>query len=160
MRVDAGDVDHAGVHADISDDRGFPAVDDEAPFSAAKPAVQAVGIADRDGRRTHGMLCDDSVAAVADRIADRNLFDLDDAAFERADRQQVLLVGDADAVQSDAEPYHVELRFREALDPGAVVDVPQDVPLREGGDQPVAQFAEQGDLAAREVVVPGFVATG
>ena len=69
-------------------------------------------------------------------------------------------MGDADTVQSDAEPYHVELRFRETLDPGAVVDVPQDVPLREGGDQPVAQFAEQGDLAACEVVVPGFVATG
>ena len=130
------------------------------PPAAAQAAVQSVGIADRDGRGPYGTVFRHAVASVSDRVADGNLLDLHDPAAQRADGQQVFLMHEADSVQPDAEPDHVELRFREALDPGAVVDVPQDVPLREGGDQPVAQFAEQGDLAAREVVVPGFVATG
>ena len=65
---------------------------------------------------------------------------------------------EADSVQPDAEPDHVELRFRKALDARAVIDVTQNVQFGKSGCDPVAQLAEQRDLRAREIVVACLVA--
>ena len=69
-----------------------------------------------------------------------------DAATERAHRKKLFLMYGTDAIESDAEPYHVELGFGEALDGCAVGYVVQDVVVGKCGGQTAAQFVEQGDL--------------
>lgn len=46
-----GNVQHAGVHTDVADDRRGSSVHQHTPCSAAQVAVQSVGIADGYGSR-------------------------------------------------------------------------------------------------------------
>ena len=112
--INIGDIDHAGVHANIADDRcPFPS-HEHFSDSVAQVAVQAVRIADRnDGNAggTEGV----AFAAVADGLSLRDIPNGHDVRLEAADRAQ-RGVGCTDAVQTDSEPHHVEMVAGEPLD--------------------------------------------
>ena len=75
LHVDAGDVQHAHVHADVADGGGAVAVHREGGLAAAQMPVDAVGV-------THGDGGDDGArgglapAAVADGVARAQVLDL------------------------------------------------------------------------------------
>ena len=76
--VDIGDVDHAGIHADIADDRAALAVDHDFAAAIAEMTVQAVGITDRDNRDA-GIALYIAHPAITDGIACRNVLYLQDS---------------------------------------------------------------------------------
>ena len=122
-------------------------------MALSEMAVDAVRIADRDGRDAGARGRDVTVTAIADGLfrVGQGL-DLQDFTFERGDGRQADVRQGADAVDPDAEADHVELEFRETLDAGRVEDVPHR-PVAEGFRDPVGVLPEQADLSEREGVL-------
>src|SRR5437870_6742385 len=116
-------VNHRGVHADPPDDRNRPAADQHVP-PVGQGAAVPVGVADRQDGQGRGAGCDER-AAVADRLARADAFDLHDSGLPR-ERGTELGCGRRPVdipVQHKAGTHAVEVAGREAEDGGAVGDV-------------------------------------
>lgn len=82
------DIDHAGVHADVADDRNSFPFDEHVTDTIAQVTVQPVGIPDRDYGNpggTGGV----TFAPVPDGLAFRNLTDGRDVGLETTYRLEV-----------------------------------------------------------------------
>ena len=98
MCVGIGDIDHAGIHTDIANDRATVAINHDLATTIAEMTVQAVGITDRDNRDA-GIALYIAHPAVADGIACRNVLYLQDSRLQRADVTQPFLTGGTDSIQ-------------------------------------------------------------
>ena len=81
---DAGDVDHAGIHAYIADYRAAYASDKRLAYAIAEQAIQSIGITDgEDGYRR--ITFDECLTSITDGVAGRYAADLEDDRFEGTD---------------------------------------------------------------------------
>ena len=122
MCVGIGDIDHAGIHTDIANDRTTVAINHDLATTIAEMTVQAVGIADRDNRDA-GIALYIAHPAVADGITCRNVLYLQDSRLQCADVTQPFLTGGTDSIQADAETYHIHLIIGEPFYSGRVQDM-------------------------------------
>lgn len=145
-------VNHGHVHADVSHILCLLAIDQAVAMTIAQPTVQSIGI-------TNGYSTYEAVAvkhcttAVANRVARLHMAKLQDGGLERADafQQGVIAAIGLYSIQADAEAAHVELPFREMLDTGRVVNVPEYL-VTESVLQASAFLIEQLELASGELV--------
>ena len=114
LGVNAREVYHADVHADVAYDRHELAVDHDAVRAVAEVAVQSIGISDRYCA-DDAILGQFAVAAVADCLGSWHLAYLQDDGLERASLLKARVVHGAESVMTDAEAHHVELVLRESL---------------------------------------------
>ena len=150
LAVDASDIDHGHVHADVSHIRGFLSIYEAVALTPSQSPVEAVGISDGNSS-DDAVFSKDSFPAVTHSLLFWHVPHLQDGGFERADIVENFVVPAGDAIQSQSEAAHVELPFREMLYAGTIVNVPDDF-VRECLLQFVACFNEALVLEEREVV--------
>ena len=153
LRIDTGDIEHAHVHADVSDGRHSVSVQRKSGGSPAEAAVDAVGISDRD--RGYHCSCGSylTVPAVAYRaVLGHQMLYLQYLAFERCYGGELHIRQGTDAVDADAQTHHVELVFRETLYSSGIQDM-EHGPVAERFHQQVGIGPEHGNLSESESVV-------
>ena len=150
MRLDIGNIHHAGIHTDIADDGTTLSVYQHNTLAIAKVAIQPVCIADGDDGNAR-VAVHIAPATVADGITLRHVLYLENRRLQRADITQAAQAGSADTVEADAQAHHVHLVLRETLDAGGIEDMLDDFvfqPLFQG----LRGHLELPDLLHREVV--------
>ena len=157
VAFDVSDVEHADVHADVSDIRCLLAVYERISAAIAEMTVQSVGIADGNGSNArrpfhHG------AAAVPHARACGNIADLQDGGAQGGDARQPPVAEGVDTVKSQSEAAHVELALGESLYARRVADVPE-YAIWHGFLQHGRSFVETFELLLREVIKPFIVAT-
>ena len=126
--VDACDVDHGHIHADVADIRCLLSVHQAIAVPVAEMAVQAVCIADWYGGNQAVML-DSPLARIAYSVTGRHMAQLENGRLQGRDVVDDLVRTGIDAVESQSQPAHVHLSFREMFDTCRVVHVADDFML-------------------------------
>ena len=122
LAVDARYIYHRHIHADVAHIVCLLSVYQTVSMAIAKMAVQAVGIADRDG-------CDDAVliengfSAIAHTLSCLDMVHLEDRGLQGAHAVDGLIVARVDTVESQAQATHIQLALREVLDTCRVADM-------------------------------------
>ena len=153
-------IQHAHVHADFADDGHFLPLNDDSAFAITQLARVAVGVSDGDNGHLR-VAFQPPAAVVADGFAGRDVLHLRDDGFQ-GDHIVQLRCHFSDfgaSVQTDAKAHHVELRFWEPVNAGAVEDVAQNLVV-EGGAELVGHLLEQGNLVVRVGVLAWVLGSG
>ena len=126
--VDARDVDHGHIHADVADIRCLLSVYQAIAVAVAEMAVQAVCIADWYGG-DQAVVLDSPLAGIANGVTGRHMAQLEDGRLQGRYVVDDLVRTGIDAVESQSQPAHVHLPLREMFDTGGVVHVTDDLVL-------------------------------
>lgn len=157
VAFDVSDVEHADVHADVSDIRGLLAVYERISSAIAEMTVQSVGIADGNGCNTRGTL-HHRTAAISDARTCGNAANLQYGGTQGGDTRQPTVAERVDTVKPQSETTHIELAFGEPLYTCRIADVPE-YAIWHGFLQHGRSFVETFELLLREVIKPFIVAT-
>ena len=121
LAVDAGDVNHGEVHADVADDRRRLPVDPETGLAIAQLSTQSVSVTYRNHcyPRWFGNL---SVATVTDGLARSVFLNLLDCRLQRHHVVQLatVFVDDRHAIHTDAQTHHIILIISKSGDAGGI----------------------------------------
>ena len=150
MTIYVGDVYHTDVHADVACIGGFLPVDETIGFASSEMPVPTVGVAYGDCCYAAGA-CELAPTAVAYGFGGWDVVNLEYGGLEGGDVVEGLVVAGIDAVETEAESYHVHLAFGEVFYAGGIVDVAQDV-MAEVGLEVLGSYLVSAVLLGRETV--------
>ena len=150
MAVDACDVDHSHIHADITHILRLLAVNQTVTTAVAKMTVQTVGISYRYGGNDR-IVVYLSLAAIAYSVAGRHMAHLEDCGLKRGYGVYDSVVTRINTVEAKSQTTHIHLSLREVLDACRVVHVTQYL-MCECRLQLTASLIEEGKLTGGEII--------
>ena len=101
LAVDARHIDHRHIHTDVAYILCLLSVDKTEGMTVAQTAVQAIGIADRDGS-DDAVLVQNRLAAITYALTSLDVVHLQDGGLQRAHAVDGLIVARVDAIESQS----------------------------------------------------------
>ena len=101
LAVDARHIDHRHIHTDVAYILCLLSVDKTEGMTVAQTAVQAIGIADRDGS-DDAVLVQNRLATITHALTSLDVVHLQDGGLQRAHAVDSLIVARVDAIESQS----------------------------------------------------------
>ena len=157
LDINSSNINHAHIHANISDDWGFLSVDHKTPVSVAQMPVDAIGITHGDSSHL-GVAVKHALTVVADSLALLNSVDLGNYRLKGRGRNQGIRNMRHKSVKANAEANHLEIVLRKADNARTVEDMPHGT-LADKPANRIIHFSETPNLLMSEIVKIRVIAT-